>query len=718
MGSPPIPDRSPAPPSPKAKPSAVSFSPPKRKSGGSLKGKERALEENSYPGEITYRHLLGAGSGGPSNPLRCVAHIDIDAAYAAMEMARLGIDPSVPLAVQQWNGLIAVNYPARTFGITRHESPAEALKKCPELMLVHCATYRQGDLEPGYWGDNPKPETHKISLDHYRRESLKIIKVFAEFCPVVEKASIDESFLDVTLPVRAELLARYPALAQLPPDATLDTPLPSPYSLGARLDFSAVGNLVPNEGQVKDAKAKDDAEEAQPLSREDREDESTRVLREELDVSWSDVALYLGAEIVGKCRSTVHERLGYTCSAGIAPNKMLAKLCSAWKKPNAQTILRFTAKIRNLGGKLGASIAEAYEAETVQDLLSVSVQELQRKMGEESGMWVWEIVRGLDFSEVEAKTQVKSMLSSKNFKPAISKFSEVSHWMAILATELHLRLLEAREISPGLWPKTITFSHRSENYVVKSHQLAFQYTSRFDVAYVSKFADRLFRTAIGAGEKTTKVGPDSRVGPYSNLQLSLSGLERLEEGQKGIERFFVGAEMTAGPSTAKEKIKPTPLPDPKKRARTESDDGVEPKPVVPSPKKKKAKMPIAPASVTLSSDDGAPPLPTFKCPRCSRVLTIPPGALAELPPGRDAAALDALLGKEKAEHGDYHFTRDLLEGERKAQRDGVGGKSAGGGGKKAGGAAKASGSGTGKGKTAEKPKVKGQQSLKGFFGKG
>ena len=73
-------------------------------------------------------------------------------------------------------------------------------------------------------------------------------------------------------------------------------------------------------------------------------------------------------------------------------------------------------KIRNLGGKLGASIAEAYEAVSVRDLLydfnlfpdvrkltavtrSVSVAELQRKMGEESGMWVWEMVRGLDFSD-------------------------------------------------------------------------------------------------------------------------------------------------------------------------------------------------------------------------------------------------------------------------------------------------------------------------------
>jgi DNA polymerase eta len=81
---------------------------------------------------------------------------------------------------------IAVNYPARKFGITRHEPPAEALKKCPDLVMVHVATYRNGDSEPGYW-DGAKPETHKVSLDPYRRESLKILRVFSEFCPVVGK---------------------------------------------------------------------------------------------------------------------------------------------------------------------------------------------------------------------------------------------------------------------------------------------------------------------------------------------------------------------------------------------------------------------------------------------------------------------------------------------------------------------------------------------------
>ena len=83
---------------------------------------------------------------------------------------------------------IAVNYPARAYGITRHETPAEALKKCPDLMLVHVQTYKNGETVPGYW-DGAKPETHKVSLDMYRKESKKILAVFQEFCPLVGAAA-------------------------------------------------------------------------------------------------------------------------------------------------------------------------------------------------------------------------------------------------------------------------------------------------------------------------------------------------------------------------------------------------------------------------------------------------------------------------------------------------------------------------------------------------
>lgn len=111
---------------------------------------------------ITYRHLLSPNPG-VRDPLRVIALCDSDAFYAACEQVRLGIHPSRPLVVRQWDALIAVNYPARAFGITRMSSWRDALKKCPELIVVHVATYKEGDDAPGYW-DNPDTATHKVRL--------------------------------------------------------------------------------------------------------------------------------------------------------------------------------------------------------------------------------------------------------------------------------------------------------------------------------------------------------------------------------------------------------------------------------------------------------------------------------------------------------------------------------------------------------------------------
>jgi DNA polymerase eta len=109
---------------------------------------------------ITYRHLLSPPPGA-RDPLRVIALCDSDAFYAACEQVRLGIDPSRPLVVRQWDALIAVNYPARAFGITRMSNWREALKKCPELIVVHVATFKEGEQAPGYW-DNPDTATHKV----------------------------------------------------------------------------------------------------------------------------------------------------------------------------------------------------------------------------------------------------------------------------------------------------------------------------------------------------------------------------------------------------------------------------------------------------------------------------------------------------------------------------------------------------------------------------
>lgn len=61
------------------------------------------------------------------------------------------------------------------------------LRSWPHLALVvivHVATLKDGDTEPGYHPD-ANYMTHKISLEYYRRESRRVLEVFCELCPVV-----------------------------------------------------------------------------------------------------------------------------------------------------------------------------------------------------------------------------------------------------------------------------------------------------------------------------------------------------------------------------------------------------------------------------------------------------------------------------------------------------------------------------------------------------
>ena len=135
-------------------------SPPSSKGKGKLKDFSSDFDDPNPV--ITYRHVLSPIIG-VKHPLRVVALCDCNAFYANCEQVRLGIDPETPLVVLQWGMLIAVNYPARKFGISRMDKVDEAKKRCPNLVVVHVATYAEGDAEPVY-RQNPDMKTHKVNL--------------------------------------------------------------------------------------------------------------------------------------------------------------------------------------------------------------------------------------------------------------------------------------------------------------------------------------------------------------------------------------------------------------------------------------------------------------------------------------------------------------------------------------------------------------------------
>ncbi|KAL7947864.1 DNA/RNA polymerase [Trichoderma barbatum] len=460
---------------------------------------------------FTYRQLAQLATYSTTTPLRVVAHIDLDAFYAQCEMIRLGVPEDKPLAVQQWQGLIAINYPARKWEIGRHCNVTEAKKLCPDLIAQHVATWREGDDKWAYRDDAASNiATDKVSLDPYRLQSRKILALIKESLPKdpqkVEKASIDEVFLDLSAQVHAELLRRFPELSNPPPSGDVAENLPFPSA--AALDWQNDNLVVLEEDQ------------------------------EALDPDWDDVVILMGSEIVRDVRAQIREKLGYTCSAGVANNKLISKLGSAFKKPNAQTVVRSRAvlpfltgikvtKMRNLGGKLGDQVVSTFATESVKELREIPLDQMKAKLGDETAIWLYNTIRGIDHSEVNSRTQIKSMLSAKSFRPSIKTPDQAIKWLRIFAGDIYSRLVEEGILEHKRWPRTINLHHRHAGQT-RSRQSPISSGKSLDEQALFSLAKELLHQIIAEGD----------VWPCANLSLSVAGFEEGVKGNMGIGAFF------------------------------------------------------------------------------------------------------------------------------------------------------------------------------------
>ena len=546
-------------------------------------------------------------------------------------MIRLGVPDDQPLAVQQWQGLIAVNYPARNFGITRFLPLPEAKRLCPELHCQHVATWREGESEWKYREDsNNRIQMEKVSLDPYRLQSRRILAVIKDVLPPppiqkVEKASIDEVFLDLSTQVHNILLQRYPELRVAPyDDPTENLPLPP----SSALDWEA-DHLV-------------------DLDASQTEDD---------DPDWDDVVMNIGSEIVRAVRRAIKERLKYTCSAGIARNKMMAKLGSGAKKPNQQTIVRNRAiqhflssfkftKIRSLGGKLGDQVVETFNTDELTELLKIPIEHLKSKIGDDTGTWLHGIIRGEDHSEVNSRTQIKSMLSAKSFRPSINDFEQGAKWLRIFVADIYSRLVEEGVTENKRRPKTMNLHHRQGGQT-RSKQIPIPQGKKIDQEMLLDLA----KTLLG------QVIVDGRAWPCANLSLSVGGFEDGVSGNKGIGGFLVKGDearlVNRIPSRSNNDTQSVAEDRPFKRQRPDDHANIER---------------FFSHDGSVDEGDEEVHLSSSESPRLSSSHNGHHNGASDLQQQGNATYLCRLCnrempGSERNEHEDWHFAKDLQAGD-------------------------------------------------------
>ncbi|MCZ4323091.1 DNA polymerase IV [Pseudomonas anguilliseptica] len=271
-----------------------------------------------------------------------IIHVDCDCFYAAIEMRDDPILASKPLAVggsADRRGVIATcNYEARSYGVRSAMASGQALKLCPDLVIV------------------------KPRMDAYKAVSREILAIFRDYTELIEPLSLDEAYLDVT---------------------------DSPHFAGS----------------------------------------ATRIAQD--------------------IRRRVSQELHITVSAGVAPNKFLAKIASDWKKPNGLFVITpdqvedFVAalpvsKLHGVG-KVTADKLGRLGIRTCSDLREWNKLALVKDFGS-FGERLWGLARGIDERVVHNDSRRQSVSVENTFDRDLPDLAACLEQLPALLEQLAKRM--------------------------------------------------------------------------------------------------------------------------------------------------------------------------------------------------------------------------------------------------------------------------------------
>jgi len=311
-----------------------------------------------YTGLQPFFHRLPVSSPSPtSSTLRRIAHLDMDAFYASVELLRYPQLKGLPVVIgggrrreddllgrlnqerpeREWtaqdlhripvdffpllNGytgrgvITTATYAARQFGVGSAMGLMKAAKLCPQAILL------------------------PVDFTQYRHYSQRFKSIITEIAPVMEDRGVDEVYIDFT--------------------------------------------NVPG-GQR----------------------EGGRVL----------------ARLIQKA---IFDDTGLTCSVGVAPNKLLAKMASEFNKPNGISIVMeedleakiwplACRKINGIGPKADAKL-QSHGIETIGQLAARDEQWLMDTFGERTGAWLHAASHGQDSRPVVTESEPVSMSRETTF---------------------------------------------------------------------------------------------------------------------------------------------------------------------------------------------------------------------------------------------------------------------------------------------------------------
>jgi len=239
-----------------------------------------------------------------------------------------------------------------------------------------------------------------------------------------------------------------------------------------------------------------------------------------LDVTENKTSLPTATLVARTIREQVREELNLTASAGVAPNKFLAKLASDWRKPDGLFVIQpgdIDAFLLPLPigclpgvGKVTGERLAKLGIKTVGELRSLERAKLEREFGR-YGVRLYELARGIDENPVVPDRPMQSISVEDTFQKDV----------LLAETEPMIRCLVEK-----LWSASRKESRIPRTVVLKLKTREFKILTRSCTPAVAPSSCKeLMEIALGLRERVG-LGSEQR---YRLVGLGLSNFRELEE---------------------------------------------------------------------------------------------------------------------------------------------------------------------------------------------
>jgi len=197
-----------------------------------------------------------------------------------------------------------------------------------------------------------------------------------------------------------------------------------------------------------------------------------------LDVTENAWAEPLGMRVAARLKQEIRERTGLTASAGVAPNKFLAKIASGWQKPDGLTVIapgRVEQFLHKLPidalwgvGPVTARKLRAHGIARLTDVRARTPDDLRAILGS-AAEWLHDLAHGHDDRPVEPDRPRKSAGSENTFARDLTDVAEMRASVDEMARDIAGWIAKRQ-----LLARTVTVKVRYSDFttVTRSHSLA------------------------------------------------------------------------------------------------------------------------------------------------------------------------------------------------------------------------------------------------------